>query len=109
MNDLHFNQSQVMEFHSDVIDFYQMRNVKSYGTKSKTLLICSYQICLLNSPIKYVNEFIVVVWNEHFSVNKSLADYVILSKKINLFLLNKTLYNHGSKLPITNITVVSAY
>ena len=44
-----------------------------------------------------------------FSVNKSSANYVILSKKINLFLFNKTLHKHGSKLPITNIAVEFAY
>ena len=56
-----------------------------------------------------MNEFILIVWNEHFSVNKSMADYVILSKKINLLLLNKTLHKHGSKLAITNKTMESAY
>ena len=56
-----------------------------------------------------MTEFIVVVWNEPFSANKSSADYVILSKKINLFVFNRTLHKHGSKLPITNITVEFAY
>ena len=56
-----------------------------------------------------MNEFIVLVWSEHFSVNKSSADYVILSTKITLLLLNKTLHNHGSELRMTNITMESAY
>ena len=53
-----------------------------------------------------MNECIVIVWNEHFSVSKSSADYVILSKKIASLLLNETMHKHGSKLLITNITVV---
>ena len=52
-----------------------------------------------------MNEFILNVWNDHFSVNKSSADHIILSTKITLLLLSKTLHKHGSKLPITNITV----
>ena len=59
---------------------------------------------LFAMTIKYMNEFIAVVSNEHFSVTKSLADYVIVSKKITL-LLNNTLHTACSKLPMTNITV----
>ena len=86
-----------------------MHNLKSHGTEAKTSSIRNYQICLLNWPIKYMNEFIEIVWNEHFSVNNSAADYVIIWTKITLLLLSKTRHKHGSKMPISNITDVFAY
>ena len=72
-----------------------MRNVNHTATGQKQKpdpLVAIKYVFLIDQllAIKYMNEFIVIVWNEHFSVNKSSAYYVNLSPKITSLLLNKT-------------------
>ena len=75
----------------------QRHNVNIIRDRSKAVSIRNYQICrFVSINLVDKNEFSGCI-EEHFSVNKSLANFVIVSKK-NILLLNKTLYSARFKI-----------